>query len=327
MSVISPTTSYVKFIRGTPTAYTNLLNKDADTLYFISAAGASSGTLYLGDKIIGGASSLTQLSDILISAVRNREVLTYDAGSNRWVNTQIESIIGQMTGATDSANGSAGLVPAPAAGDQNKFLRGDGTWVSVSVDGQSFDSKVFSTATGTVTLRDFSSATTGQIPQKNSLGVISWVSPSTFTADLSTAVTNLQNTVNGLQGGIRRTIVADVASIDVNAQDADKFIYMVPNNSQVSSNLYDEYMVIDGAVEKIGVNLSGEIDNYVSNTQFQTAVTNLTNRFNDYVEKTVYAQEVGNLTNLIKSQNNGNTLVDQVNDLTTRLTWYTVQDN
>ena len=34
-----------------------------------------------------------------------------------------------MTAATASAAGKAGLVPAPAAGKQNSFLRGDGTWV------------------------------------------------------------------------------------------------------------------------------------------------------------------------------------------------------
>lgn len=34
-----------------------------------------------------------------------------------------------MTGATASAAGKAGLVPAPTAGKQTSFLRGDGTWV------------------------------------------------------------------------------------------------------------------------------------------------------------------------------------------------------
>lgn len=33
-----------------------------------------------------------------------------------------------MKGASASIAGSSGLVPAPAAGNQNKFLRGDGTW-------------------------------------------------------------------------------------------------------------------------------------------------------------------------------------------------------
>jgi len=34
-----------------------------------------------------------------------------------------------MTAATASAAGKGGLVPAPAAGKQTSFLRGDGTWV------------------------------------------------------------------------------------------------------------------------------------------------------------------------------------------------------
>ena len=37
-----------------------------------------------------------------------------------------------MKGATSSAAGTAGLVPAPAAGDQTDFLRGDGTWAQPS---------------------------------------------------------------------------------------------------------------------------------------------------------------------------------------------------
>ena len=40
----------------------------------------------------------------------------------------LKSDIGTMTGATASANGAMGLVPAPSSGKQNYFLRGDGTW-------------------------------------------------------------------------------------------------------------------------------------------------------------------------------------------------------
>ena len=40
------------------------------------------------------------------------------------------SIVPAMTAATASAAGTAGLVPAPAAGNQNKFLKGDGTWAT-----------------------------------------------------------------------------------------------------------------------------------------------------------------------------------------------------
>lgn len=40
--------------------------------------------------------------------------------------------IGTFQGATGGANGTSGLVPAPQAGDQTKFMRGDGTWQTVS---------------------------------------------------------------------------------------------------------------------------------------------------------------------------------------------------
>ena len=34
----------------------------------------------------------------------------------------------EMTGATSSTAGKSGLVPTPGAGDQEKFLKADGTW-------------------------------------------------------------------------------------------------------------------------------------------------------------------------------------------------------
>ena len=37
-----------------------------------------------------------------------------------------------MKGATAEADGATGTVPVPKAGDQNKFLRGDGTWAESS---------------------------------------------------------------------------------------------------------------------------------------------------------------------------------------------------
>ena len=39
-----------------------------------------------------------------------------------------------MGGATSSAAGTSGLVPAPAAGKQASFLRGDGTWQDIGVN-------------------------------------------------------------------------------------------------------------------------------------------------------------------------------------------------
>ena len=48
---------------------------------------------------------------------------------------------------------------------------------------------------------------------------------------------------------LKRITVAGVESINVLADDAEQYIYMVPNTE---TGNYDEYMVIDGEVEKVG---------------------------------------------------------------------------
>jgi hypothetical protein len=54
--------------------------------------------------------------------------------------TDSDTKYSNMTGATASANGTSGLVPAPAKGKETSFLRGDGTWVVPT------DNKVLQTA-------------------------------------------------------------------------------------------------------------------------------------------------------------------------------------
>ena len=48
------------------------------------------------------------------------------ANNAHW--TVVQNNIDVMTGATSSAAGTSGLVPAPAKGDQNDYLAGNGTW-------------------------------------------------------------------------------------------------------------------------------------------------------------------------------------------------------
>ena len=48
--------------------------------------------------------------------------------------TSLTLTMQNMGGASASANGSAGLVPAPSTGDQAKFLRGDGTWATANTN-------------------------------------------------------------------------------------------------------------------------------------------------------------------------------------------------
>lgn len=130
--------NYVKFLRGTPTAWDSIESKNEDTLYFIAEQNATSGKLYLGNKLIADGETakidtLRELTDVVLSAgVPNGAVLAYDATEGVWKETVLESllseIIGLMVGASAEEDGAAGLVPQPLAGQQSLFLRGDGQW-------------------------------------------------------------------------------------------------------------------------------------------------------------------------------------------------------
>ena len=59
---------------------------------------------------------------------------------------------------------------------------------------------------------------------------------------------------------LSRKKVASLDAIDLTASDADKFVYMVPKEGGKNGDKYNEYMVLDGALEPVGdwaVDLSG----------------------------------------------------------------------
>lgn len=52
--------------------------------------------------------------------------------NGEWVDFSLPVAIPTMTGASSSTGGTKGLVPAPAAGDQDKYLKADGTWETIT---------------------------------------------------------------------------------------------------------------------------------------------------------------------------------------------------
>lgn len=133
--------NYVKFLRGTPTAWAKIpeADKDKDTLYFISETNGKTGQLYLGPKLIIGEISninnIGDLQDVLISEdITANNILIYDDHQKKWINKPIFEVLSQivtiMVGAKDDANGLSGLVPPPKAGDNKLYLRGDATWAN-----------------------------------------------------------------------------------------------------------------------------------------------------------------------------------------------------
>lgn len=79
---------------------------------------------------------------------------SYTAGANIQISPEnvisaTDTTYSAMTGATSSTAGTSGLVPAPAAGDEGKFLQGDGTWATVQ-SGATYTAGIGIDITGTV---------------------------------------------------------------------------------------------------------------------------------------------------------------------------------
>lgn len=81
------------------------------------------------------AASNDNVGGIKIGYIQNEKnyPVALDGNNKAYVNvpwSDTDTTYEVMTGATASAAGQAGLVPAPAAGKQGQYLRGDGQWLT-----------------------------------------------------------------------------------------------------------------------------------------------------------------------------------------------------
>lgn len=94
-----------------------------------SSSLASIATSGLYSDIIGAPTIPTVYNGALTIQQNGVTVGTFTANQSTDATVSLtDTTYSTMTGATSGAAGTSGLVPAPAAGDQATFLRGDGTW-------------------------------------------------------------------------------------------------------------------------------------------------------------------------------------------------------
>ena len=67
---------------------------------------------------------------------------------------------------------------------------------------------------------------------------------------------------------LARKKVASLEAIDLAAEGAEKYIYMVPKTGSDEDDQYDEYMVLDGTVEHVG-NTKVDLSGYVRAEDFE----------------------------------------------------------
>lgn len=104
--------NYPVALDGNGKMYVNVPWTDTNTTYGVVGANGSTG-------LVKNGSTVTSASGYIACPIVSG-VPYYKDTNTTYAN---------MKAATASAAGAAGLVPAPAAGKQTSFLRGDGTWV------------------------------------------------------------------------------------------------------------------------------------------------------------------------------------------------------
>lgn len=135
-------TSYVAFVKATEALWNKMeaSQRRNNVLYFVvDGPDDSIGKLYLGNTLIADGNGVTDVSvenllDVNISNINGGDVLMYNMSSGKWENVNLASEIGDLitvfSPASAESNGTVGLVPAPKAGQQDLYLKGDGSWAN-----------------------------------------------------------------------------------------------------------------------------------------------------------------------------------------------------
>ena len=309
--------NYVKFLRGTVASYNRLAIKDENTLYFVYQDGDDTkGRLYLGNRLISGdiggegVNTLAELTDVIITGADAGSFLVLNSDGN-WV----------ATSASDVAQ---------------TILEAGGSFISI--DENEFQ---LNAVNGKLELKGYSDAATNMIPVKTSTGLAWQAAPIDFSSRVGTLETKVSDLETGLQAvdGKISTAIANANhlkyEIVTNLSDAinNNTVYLHANNKGEANNAYDEYMVINGSLEKVG-QFGADLSNYVTVTNLNTALANKvdTTTFNNtinglsdtYATKTKFNSTVGNLSSLTSYNNldyNSASISDTLIDIYDRLIW------
>lgn len=274
---------FVRFQRGSKVAYEALKNAgriENNVLYFIyESEDSSTGMLYLGSKLISGgeptvvSSSLSDLADVLITGAETNSFLVKN-NDGIWVNKTAEEVAGLIQSYIATDNKSIEITNN--AIQLKNFNKGYYKYIAKSINEETQEEipshyEYISDA-----------FIEGLIPKVTKSGdslELSWYEPS---PELENSLENLKQNVytkeetniaisNAIAAAdhLKRTIVNSLDDINLNADDALQYIYMVPTGLDTENNKYNEFIVIeylvDGAptrvLEKVG-SWEVNLDNY-----------------------------------------------------------------
>ena len=317
--------NFVKFQRGSATAYANLQQKDNDTLYFVydSTNPSAGGLLYLGTVLIGGTGSLlnsvamSDITDVDLTDIADGALLQYKVTSNKW-----EAVMPSEVGATggtatsvDIGTLSEGETVAHAQNRLNSSPN-EGDIVIISGEPYVYDGSAWQSLTSS----DIASRVSGLETTVGSLssGVATLTSS---VASLTSSVSSLETQMAAVDGKIASAIssanhltysvvgsINDVdAAITSGGPELNRTVFLVPNTNNTVGNLYDEYMVVNNNKELLGNFGGADLSGYVTTTGLSSTLANyvtssaLTSALGDYVTTSAFSSAVGTLTSSIEA--------------------------
>ena len=264
--------NFVKFLRGTETAYQNLLEAqrtDENTLYFIydknSTEDNPKGKLYLDKFLIGGNTesnnlSLSDLIDTDIGTLRGEEILIFDNSSQTWKPVLLSDVID--TAGVTNINIESGIVKQPEEDEIDAIKR---TFNQTSKPG---DIGILSD--GTVYLSESNNNWLKLID-----GTVRDADIPRITSDISSLQSSLDNvyTKNETESKINELIAGknhlsyeikpNKEAIELTNPDNQNKVFLISRaTADGEDNNYDEFMIINGSLEKIG-DWKADLTNYI----------------------------------------------------------------
>lgn len=300
---------FVKFQRGTQAQYDRLKQGNRiedDALYFIydSAAPENGGLLYMGDVLIGGtgsavgASALNDLSDVDLSDITLLDgmILQYNSASQAWEPVILSELLPGVSAGTKSGSQTDSDVltqvdPTPVEGD------------IVFVDGKPY---IYNGSSWQIligqNLEDRVAALETQMQAVD--------------GKIATAISAANHLTYTVVGSLPQTPAANT-------------IYLVGDGTATGDDKYEEWMLVNGGLEKIG-SFAPDLSGYVTTSSFNTAVsdlntaiTGLQSNLNNYVLTSTYNSEIGDIADLRATVgDNSATIVDALNEVYDSVVWH-----
>ena len=263
-AVIDPGSGTGLLSRASDGTYSVVSDNNDNTTYDMSVADDTNNSNKTTLTLRADSDSSTDDDVVIVGeSVNSNSIVTVEVNTN----SEVEIGVNTMGAATSSDAGRKGLVPAPAAGEQLKFLRGDGTWATGSATLGNQSGLTHGTYGDTNTVGQFTVDATGIITSASDVDIgsldASAISQGSFNADripnldagkittgtfnanqipslnylASNAAISLGGNLDVNQHDIIATGQAAADSIDLKAETA---VYSLYGYSDSNSNIYND---------------------------------------------------------------------------------------